>query len=134
MVIDRKKLYGNAIDEGTAQAVLSLSEEDKADAIREAAAETKGEIMEKKYRSLIDNLMEGNARHIKGETLKVKIEEARAKALINAGYIEEILPEGSQPTEKAIEAETKKVITGDHTDKKDATGLGAKLLGNKKKK
>ena len=137
MALSYDKVFGiKKKDEGTAQsAVLSLKEEDKADAKAEAEAEAKGDIMpEKSYRSLIDNLVEGFARHLKGETIKVKIDDARAQALIRAGYIEEIVPEAPKVEEKAIEAPIKKVITGEDTDKKDATGFGAKLLKKKGKK
>jgi len=135
MVLDYKKVFGMTKEEGTAQAVLSLKEEDAVDSKTEAAAEARGNTkMEKQYRSTIDNLVEKGARHLKGEILKVEVDDARAQALMNAGYIEEVGSVAAQPVEKEIEAPIKKVITGEDTDKKDATGIAAKILGKKKAK
>jgi hypothetical protein len=140
MVLDYKKVFG--IEKKEKQGgVMSkeedqenLKKEDRADAIKEAAAETKGDKMpDKIYKSSIDNLIEGNARHLKGEILKVKIDDARAAALINAGYIEEVVPASAiKPEVKEAEAPIKKVITADEAETKGATGKGAGLLKKKK--
>lgn len=89
-----------------------------------------------KYKVMLDGFVENGVRHMAGDELKVSIDDGRAKALINAGYI---IEEDNKPVEakvetKVAEAETKKVITGEETKKKDATGVGAGLLGRKKSK
>jgi hypothetical protein len=88
---------------------------------------------ESKYIVQIDGFTEKGARHLKGDVLKVAIDEDRAKALLNAGYIalEEVKTEA--PVEKAMEAPIKKVITSDEAEKKTVTGKGAGLLKGKKK-
>lgn len=90
---------------------------------------------EKKYKSLIQNLVEKGAVHAKGQILQVPIDDERAKNLINAGYIEEVVEvEAKTPEEekKNLEAPENKMETG--ADKKDATGKGANLLKGKRKK
>jgi len=89
---------------------------------------------EKKYRSLIDKLVEKGAVHMKGQVLIVPIDEIRAKNLINAGYIEEVKEgEDKKAEEKVADVPENKMETGDNTKKKDITGKGANLLKNKKK-
>jgi hypothetical protein len=130
MVLKYETMFGYKKDEGPAQPGLSFENDEDP----EEKKESQGEKMVK-YKSLIDNLVEKGARHLKGEELKVSIDAERAAALINAGYIEEVVEvkEEVKPETKNIEAPIKKVITADDTDKKGATGKGASLLKNKKR-
>jgi hypothetical protein len=87
---------------------------------------------DKKYIVSIDGFTEKGARHMKGDELKIAIDEDRAQALIKAGYITEKTED--KPVEKVIEAPQQKIITGEDTEKKGATGKGLDLLKGKKKK
>jgi len=88
----------------------------------------------KKYKVLINNFVEKGVVHAKDSILQVEVAEDRAINLINAGYIEEVSTAAPVVEKKVIEAEVKKVITGNETEKKDATGIGANLLKKKGKK
>lgn len=129
MVMDRSSLFGESKNEGTAKiAVLSFNKEVRQEKINS------GDKQMKKYKVLINNFVEKGVVHSKDSILQVEVAEDRATNLINAGYIEEVVAAAPVVEKKVIEAETKKVITADQTEKKDATGIGANLLKKKGKK
>jgi hypothetical protein len=90
--------------------------------------------MAKQYKALIDNLVERGVVHAKGKVLMVEVSDDRAKNLINAGYIEEILPEAPKVEKKEMEAPQNKMVEKADAGTKDATGLAASLKNKNKKK
>lgn len=135
MVLTRESIFGKSREVGAEKESASTHEG------REMINLNKGVIaMEKKeYKVMIDNLVEKGVPHAKGRMLQVEISEERATNLIRAGYIEEVgaeeqKPEVKEPEKKNIEAPENKMITGEDTEKKTATGKGAGLLNKKKDK
>lgn len=132
MVLTRNSVIGIENREGTAaEAVLSFKHEKKSPALIQGDKK-----MEKKiYKVIIPNFVEKGVVHSKGQSLQVEIDETRAANLVNAGYIEEVLPEAQKPEVKAIPAAPQdKMIKAGDSEIKTATGFVAKLKEKKNKK
>lgn len=130
MVLLRLNVYGKQ-NEGAANPASSFKS--FREEVKHNSLTPEEKKMSKKYRAVIE-LVEKGVVHAKGKMLMVEVSDDRAKNLINAGYIEEVLPEAPKTEVKAFEAPQKKVITAEDTEQKGATGLAAKLKEKNKKK
>ena len=139
MVLSYEGVYGkkkSEVEEGPEQVGPSLHRKftQEKDDERESIKPEGVKKMAKQYKALINQLVENGAVHAIGQIIMVPLTDERATNLINAGYIEEVVEVKEVEVKKEIEAPIKKVITGEDTDKKTATGVGAGLLKKKGKK
>jgi len=138
MVTDFRRVFGREKNEGPEPNGPSFKmkkfQKQPAEAEDEKmpAPEEENKMSQRKLIVAIDGFTEKQARHMKGDVLKIEIDEERAAALIKAGYIyeEEI---AKKVEEKAIEAPIQKIVTGEDTENKGVTGKGAGLLNKKKR-
>lgn len=140
MALTFEKVFGRKQSDGpdTSAGPLLLKKFERVGSYQERDAggliptEETRKMSDKKYIVSIDGFVEKGTRHMKGEDLKIEIDEDRAQALIRAGYITEKTEDKPAAQEKVIEAPQQKIITGEDTEKKGSTGKGAGLLKKKK--